>query len=121
GIPIVAIVDSNCSTDGITYPIPGNDDSTRAIRLYCHLLSGAVLDGIQESMVRTGGDLGARADVTEVLPLDAQAEAGHAEKGDDDGDDKKKGRGRRNNNAQAKKPPMVAVKKAPGKGKKNDE
>tara|TARA_B100001123_G_scaffold348721_1_gene398315 strand:- start:1591 stop:2616 length:1026 start_codon:yes stop_codon:yes gene_type:complete len=50
GIPIVAIVDTNASVDGIDHPIPGNDDATRAITLYCKLLSDAVLDGIQESM-----------------------------------------------------------------------
>lgn len=50
GIPIVAIVDTNCSADGIDFPIPGNDDATRAIKLYCKLISDAALDGLQESL-----------------------------------------------------------------------
>ena len=46
GIPIVAIIDTNCSADGIDFPIPGNDDATRAIKLYCKLISDAALDGL---------------------------------------------------------------------------
>jgi small subunit ribosomal protein S2 len=49
GIPIVAIIDSNSSPKGIDYPIPGNDDATRAIKLYCKLLSDAMLSGLQEN------------------------------------------------------------------------
>jgi len=45
-IPIAAIIDSNSDPDGITYPIPGNDDSTKSIKLYCDLISQAALDGI---------------------------------------------------------------------------
>ncbi|MBM3511227.1 MAG: 30S ribosomal protein S2 [Alphaproteobacteria bacterium] len=62
-IPIAAILDSNCDPDGITYPIPGNDDASRAINLYCDLVSGAVLDGLQEEMASSGVDLGAAEDV----------------------------------------------------------
>lgn len=117
GIPIVAIVDSNCTVDGITYPIPGNDDSTRAIRLYCRLISDAVLGGIQQSMVAGGADLGEREDAGEILGEDATLAAAAAEKGDEGEDDgKKKGRGRKGAPA-AKKPPMVQVKKTPGKKK----
>ena len=58
GIPIVAVVDSNSDPDGITYPVPGNDDALRAINLYCELVSGAVLDGIQEELVAAGADVG---------------------------------------------------------------
>lgn len=118
GIPLMAIVDSNCTVDGITYPIPGNDDSTRAIRLYCRLVSDAVLAGIQQSMTKTGADLGAREDVTEVLPMEEAPEksatkpAKHEAKDEDEGD-KKKGRGRRG--AGGKKAPVVTVKKTPGK------
>ena len=50
GIPIVAIVDTNCSVEGIDYPIPGNDDATRAIKLYCKLISDAALSGLRENM-----------------------------------------------------------------------
>jgi small subunit ribosomal protein S2 len=58
GIPVVAILDSNSDPEGITYAIPGNDDALRAIHTYCDLVSGAVLDGIQAEMSRTGVDLG---------------------------------------------------------------
>jgi len=65
GIPVVAILDTNCNPDGVTFPVPGNDDATRAIQLYCDLVSGAVLDGIQQEMVGKGIDLGA----AEVAPV----------------------------------------------------
>jgi small subunit ribosomal protein S2 len=45
GIPIVAIVDTNCSPEGIDYPIPGNDDAMRAIQLYAEGIADAVIDG----------------------------------------------------------------------------
>ena len=48
-IPIAAIIDSNSNPDGITFPIPGNDDSTKAISLFCDLISKAALDGIAKS------------------------------------------------------------------------
>ena len=52
-IPIAAIIDSNSNPDGITYPIPGNDDSTKAISLFCDLISKAALDGIAQSQNET--------------------------------------------------------------------
>jgi small subunit ribosomal protein S2 len=60
-IPVVAILDSNSSPDGIAYPIPGNDDAMRAIHLYCDLISGSVLDGLQAELAASGIDVGARA------------------------------------------------------------
>ncbi|MCP4301450.1 MAG: 30S ribosomal protein S2 [Gammaproteobacteria bacterium] len=45
GIPVVAIVDTNCSPDGVDYIVPGNDDAMRAIELYSGLIADAVLDG----------------------------------------------------------------------------
>jgi small subunit ribosomal protein S2 len=59
-IPVVAVLDSNSSPDGIAYPIPGNDDAMRAIHLYCDLFAGAVLDGLQAEAVASGIDIGAR-------------------------------------------------------------
>lgn len=50
GIPIIAVVDTNCTIEGITYPIPGNDDATRAIKLYCKLISDAALSGLKQNM-----------------------------------------------------------------------
>ena len=58
GIPVVAVVDSNASPDGVDYPIPGNDDALRAISLYCELVAGAVLDGLKTEMIRGGADMG---------------------------------------------------------------
>ncbi len=57
-IPVVGILDSNSDPDGITYPVPGNDDALRAISLYCDLVVDAVLDGIQQEMIEAGVDLG---------------------------------------------------------------
>ena len=65
GIPVVAVIDSNSDPDGIAFPIPGNDDALRAIELYCELISGAVLDGLQAEMVAAGIDVGAREAVPE--------------------------------------------------------
>ena len=59
GIPIVAIVDTNCDPDGIDFPVPGNDDAGRAITLYCDLIARAALDGIERSQSAAGVDVGA--------------------------------------------------------------
>ena len=58
GIPVAAVIDTNSNTAGITYPVPGNDDALRAINLYCDLLAGAVLDGLQAELVSSGQDIG---------------------------------------------------------------
>ena len=62
GIPVVAVIDSNASPDGVDYPIPGNDDAMRAITLYCELAQAAILDGLQAEMVASGGDAGSAAE-----------------------------------------------------------
>jgi small subunit ribosomal protein S2 len=59
GIPIVAIVDTNCDPDGIDFPVPGNDDAGRAITLYCDLIARAALDGLERSQGSAGVDVGA--------------------------------------------------------------
>lgn len=61
GIPVAAIVDSNSNPDGITFPIPGNDDASRAIALYCDLVARAVIDGLSEAQGTAGVDVGALA------------------------------------------------------------
>jgi small subunit ribosomal protein S2 len=58
-IPVAAILDSNSDPDGINYPIPGNDDASRAIALYCELAARAVIDGLSEGQVAAGADIGA--------------------------------------------------------------
>jgi small subunit ribosomal protein S2 len=50
GIPVVAIVDTNSNPDNITHIVPGNDDSTRSIQLYCDLVADAVLAGLESSL-----------------------------------------------------------------------
>jgi len=69
GIPIVAIVDTNCDPDGIDFPVPGNDDAGRAITLYCDLIARAALDGLERSQTAAGVDVGASdAPPSESLP-----------------------------------------------------
>jgi small subunit ribosomal protein S2 len=69
GIPVIAIVDTNCSPKGVDHVIPGNDDAARAIALYCDLISRAALDGMSAQMGAAGVDLGALEDapVEEVV------------------------------------------------------
>ncbi len=75
-IPVIAVVDSNSNPKDITLPIPGNDDASRAINLYCDLMVGAVLDGIQAEMAASGADIGASDAVPEAeAPVAAEAEA----------------------------------------------
>jgi small subunit ribosomal protein S2 len=62
GIPVVAIIDSNCDPDLIDYPIPGNDDASRAIALYCDLFARAALDGLGRQQGAAGIDLGEQAE-----------------------------------------------------------
>ncbi|UDL95431.1 30S ribosomal protein S2 [Lichenihabitans sp. PAMC28606] len=70
GIPVAAIVDTNCDPDGITFPIPGNDDAARAISLYCDLISRAAIDGISRSQGSLGVDIGEmEAPAEEELPV----------------------------------------------------
>jgi len=86
GIPVIAILDSNCSPDGVTFPIPGNDDAGRALSLYCDLIARAVIEGISVSQSSSGVDVGeqeapvdvdvpAEAEATEEPAADAPAEA----------------------------------------------
>ena len=62
GIPVVAVVDTNCSPDDVDFIIPGNDDASRAIALYCNLVADAVIDGIGEGQAALGVDLGEAED-----------------------------------------------------------
>jgi len=73
GIPVIAVVDTNCSPDGIDYIIPGNDDAARAISLYCDLVSRAALDGMSAQLGAAGVDIGAleEAPAEEAVAEDA--------------------------------------------------
>jgi small subunit ribosomal protein S2 len=79
GIPVTAILDSNCNPDGIAYPVPGNDDAARAIALYCELVARAVIDGIGQGQAEAGIDIGAAEDVADGAS--APAEAAEAQAG----------------------------------------
>ena len=70
GIPVVAVLDSNSDPEGVTYPIPGNDDAIRAITMYCELISGAVLEGISAELGASGRDLGAIEELPEAVVAD---------------------------------------------------
>ncbi|PJE36763.1 30S ribosomal protein S2 [Pseudooceanicola lipolyticus] len=81
GIPVVAVVDTNCSPDGVDYIIPGNDDAARAIALYCDLASRAALDGMSAQLGAAGIDVGAmeQAPVEEALAEETAEETAAAE------------------------------------------
>jgi len=71
-IPVIAILDTNSDPQGITYPVPGNDDAARALQLYCDLMADAILDGLTEGQAAMGVDLGAAENPVE--PALARAE-----------------------------------------------
>ena len=79
GIPVVAVVDTNCSPDGIDYIIPGNDDAARAITLYCDLAARAALDGMSAQLGAAGVDIGAmeEAPVEEAVAESTGVETGN--------------------------------------------
>lgn len=78
GIPVVAVVDTNCSPDEIDFIIPGNDDASRAISLYCSLVADAVIDGISASQASLGVDIGAMATAPAVVFPSESETAGEA-------------------------------------------
>jgi small subunit ribosomal protein S2 len=89
GIPIVAVVDTNCSPEGIDYVIPGNDDALRAVRLFASRISDAILEGHQ--IATEGGVVAAEsgeggAPSTETEGATAPVETSQ-ENGDKSGDD----------------------------------
>lgn len=62
GIPVIAILDTNSTPDNIDHPIPGNDDASRAIALYCSLAERAILDGMENSQAKSSLDHGESID-----------------------------------------------------------
>jgi small subunit ribosomal protein S2 len=78
-IPIIAILDTNSDPDGITYPVPGNDDAARAIQTYCDLIADAVLDGLAAGASASGIDLGASEAPVEQMLREASAPKAEAE------------------------------------------
>ncbi|MCR9255031.1 MAG: 30S ribosomal protein S2 [Alphaproteobacteria bacterium] len=73
GIPVIAILDSNSDPDGVSFPVPGNDDAMRAINLYCDLAAKSVLSGLQAEMSASGEDIGESENPVEDLPAEAPA------------------------------------------------
>jgi small subunit ribosomal protein S2 len=70
GVPVAAVVDTNCDPDGITFVVPGNDDASRAITLYCDLIARAAIDGISRAQGQLGMDVGAAAEpIAEQIPV----------------------------------------------------
>ncbi len=80
GIPVVAVLDTNCDPSDADFGFPGNDDAARAISLYCNLFADAVLDGLAESTAGLGVDLGAMSDVGSMADADVKV-AGEAASG----------------------------------------
>jgi small subunit ribosomal protein S2 len=78
GIPVVAVVDTNCPPEGVDYMIPGNDDAARAISLYCDLVARAALDGMSAQLGAAGVDLGALEETVEELDAAHAADAAEA-------------------------------------------
>ena len=80
GIPVVAVVDTNCSPEGVDYIIPGNDDAARAISLYCDLIARAALDGMAAQLGQAGIDIGEFEDgpVEELVAEEAESEGAGA-------------------------------------------
>ena len=71
GLPVAAVVDTNCDPKGITHVVPGNDDASRAISLYCDLIAKAALDGISRAQGDMGMDTGAAPEpIVEELPAE---------------------------------------------------
>jgi small subunit ribosomal protein S2 len=121
GIPVVAVVDTNCSPTGVDYMIPGNDDASRAIGLYCDLISRAALDGMSAQLGAAGVDLGemeeapseavlAEAVEEELIPEDATESTTSTTKSDSKEIADKVEVTTKKSKASAKKPKAVAKK-----------
>ena len=79
GIPVVAILDSNVSPDGIAFPVPANDDASRAIRLYCEAIAIAATRGGQDRQASFGNDIGAMEEPIAEVALDVPTPAADPE------------------------------------------
>ncbi|ANY21066.1 30S ribosomal protein S2 [Tsuneonella dongtanensis] len=76
GIPVVAVLDSNVDPTGIAFPIPGNDDAARAVRLYCDAVAEAASTGKGRAVVDSGADIGEMAEPpAEAAAAEAATEA----------------------------------------------
>ena len=120
-IPIMAILDSNCNPDNVTFPIPGNDDSAKSIKLYCRLLSDAILSGIKENMAASGVEVkkseeGKKSDVKVELKKTAKkAEVKTEEKAEEKAEEKVEAKAEEKAPAAKKAAAKPAAKKAAAK------
>ena len=132
GIPVVAVVDTNCSPSGVDYMIPGNDDASRAIGLYCDLISRAALDGMSAQLGAAGVDLGEMDETPteEILIETVEEESKSTETSEEEvkkpkEDDKKAAEKvevtTKKSKAAAKKPKVTAKKATASKAKKKDD
>lgn len=74
GVPVVAVVDSDADPDNINYIIPGNDDATKAIELYCNLFAEAALEGLQKGMTKSGIDIGSSDNLLDLVSNKLEAD-----------------------------------------------
>jgi len=132
GIPVVAVVDTNCSPTGIDYMIPGNDDASRAIGLYCDLISRAALDGMSAQLGAAGVDLGEMDEApSEEILSEVPAEEVKTETIKEGETDEPKADGKdvsekvevttKKSKVGAKKPKTAAKKATDSKAKKKDD
>ena len=132
GIPVVAVVDTNCSPSGVDYMIPGNDDASRAISLYCDLISRAALDGMSAQLGAAGVDLGemdespTEENLTETVEEESKSTETSKEEVKKPKEDDKKAAEKvkvttKKSKAAAKKPKVTAKKATATKAKKKDE
>ena len=132
GIPVVAVVDTNCSPSGVDYMIPGNDDASRAIGLYCDLISRAALDGMSAQLGAAGVDLGEmdESPTEEILTEAVEEETKSTETTEEEVkkpiEDDKKAADKvevttKKSKTAAKKPTVTAKKATASKAKKKDE
>ena len=73
GIPVIAVIDTNCDPDDVDFPFPGNDDAARSISLYCNLIADAVIDGLAESSAGLDLDMGESEDIDAMADADVAA------------------------------------------------
>jgi len=132
GIPVVAVVDTNCSPSGVDYMIPGNDDASRAIGLYCDLISRAALEGMSAQLGAAGVDLGEmdESPTEEILTETVKEESKSTEPGKEEvkkpKEDDKKALEKvevttKKSKVAAKKPKVTAKKATATKANKKDE
>ena len=137
-IPVVGIIDSNSKSEGIDFPVPGNDDAIRAIDLYCELMVSAVLDGIQQEVTSAGKDLGESPEgPVEKLPNEVKqpvkpkakkpeetAQEKAQEKGEQKAEEKSQTKAKKpaatKDKPATRKEPVPAKKKEPAKTKKSE-